>query len=84
MEIRISEMSELAKRILSSGTDYHRSVTESPVETLTAYLRKLGSMGMGWTLRKSHALWLLNEIQTEKAKRIPSDDRSPLSFRRAR
>jgi hypothetical protein len=40
MEIGISGMRELAKGILSSGPDHHRSVTESQVETLTAYLTR--------------------------------------------
>ena len=84
MEISISEIRELAKRILSSGPDHHRSVNESQVETLPAYLRELGEYEDGMDLEEIACVVLLYEIQKEKANRIPSDDRSPLSFRRAR
>jgi hypothetical protein len=84
MEIRISEMKELAKKILSSGPDHDTSVTESQVETLTAYLRELGEYEDGMDLEEIACVVLLYEIQKEKANRIPSDDRSPLRLRHTR
>ena len=84
MEIRISEMKELAKKILSSGPDHDTSVTESQVETLTAYLRELGEYEDGMDLEEIACIVLLYEIQREKSKRIQSAEHSPLSFRRAR
>jgi hypothetical protein len=84
MEIRISEMRELAKRILSSAPDHHTPVTESQAETLTAYLRELGEYEDGMDLEEIACIVLLYEIQKEKAERIPSDNRSPFRFRRAR
>jgi hypothetical protein len=84
MEIKISEMRELAKRILSSAPEHHRPVTESQAETLTAYLRELGEYEDGMDLEEIACIVLLYEIQKEKAERIPSAERSPLSFRRAR
>jgi hypothetical protein len=84
MEIRTSEIKELARRILSSGPDYHRSVTESQVKTLTAYARELGEYEDGMDLEEIACIVLLYEIQKEKGERIPSAERSPLNFRRAR
>jgi hypothetical protein len=73
MEIRISEMRELAKKILSSGPDYHRSVARSQVETLTAYLRELGEYEDGMDLDEVACIVLLYEIQKEKAQKIQSE-----------
>jgi hypothetical protein len=84
MEIKISEIKELARRILSSAPHYHRSVTESQVKTMTAYARELGEYEDGMDLEEIACIILLYEIQKEKAQRIRSDERSPLSFRRAR
>ena len=84
MEIKISEIKELARRILSSAPDCHKSVTESQVKTLTAYARELGEYEDGMDLEEIACIVLLYEIQKEKVDRIPSAERSPLSFRRAR
>jgi hypothetical protein len=84
MEIKISEIKELARRILSSAPDYHRSVTESQVKTLTAYARELGEYEDGMDLEEIACIVLLYEIQREKSKRIQSAKPSSLTFRRAR
>jgi hypothetical protein len=84
MEIGISELRELAKRILWSAPDHDGSVTDSQVESLTAYTRELGEYEDGMELEEIACIVLLYEIEKEKANRIPSDDRSPLKFRRAR
>ena len=84
MEIKISEIKELARRILSSAPDYHKSVTESQVKTLTAYARELGEYEDGMDLEEIACIVLLYEIQKDKAERFPCAERSPLSFRRAR
>ena len=82
MKISISEMRELAKRILSSAPDPH--TPESQAETLTAYVQELGEYEDGMDLEEIACIVLLYEIQKEKAERIPSDNRSPFRFRRAR
>ena len=71
MEISISEIRELAKRILSSGPDHHRSVTESQVETLTAYARELGEYEDGMDLEEIACIVLLYEIQKETGREDP-------------
>jgi len=70
MEIRISEMRELAKRILSSGCDHPDPVTESQVETLKAYLREIGEYEDGMDLEEGACIVLLYQIQKEKARQI--------------
>jgi hypothetical protein len=70
MEIRISEMRELAKRILSSGCDHPDPATESQVETLKAYLREIGEYEDGMDLEEGACIVLLYQIQKEKARQI--------------
>ena len=70
MQISISEIKELADRILSSGSNHHRPVTESQIETLTAYLRELGEYEDGMDLEEIACIVLLYEIQKEKAQKI--------------
>jgi hypothetical protein len=84
MEIGISEMKALAKRILSSGRNQPGPVAEIEVDTLTAYLQELGEYEDGMDLEEIACIVLLYEIQKEKAERTLSADHSLLSFRRAR
>jgi hypothetical protein len=67
MEIKISGMKELAKRVLSSAPDHHRSVTERQAQTLTAYARELGEYEDGMDLEEVACIVLLYEIQKERA-----------------
>ena len=83
MEIKISKIKELVRVILSSAPDYHRSVTESQVKTLTAYARELGEYEDGMDLEEVACIVLLYEIQKERAQGIPSEGHSPLRFRAA-
>jgi hypothetical protein len=70
MEIGISEMKALAKRILASGRNQPGPVAEIEVDTLTAYLQELGEYEDGMDLEEIACIVLLYEIQKEKAKRI--------------